>query len=335
MSFRFFNSSCLLENVYIQNCGLTAGIKEAQGPLGTLFDKTYDDYYCGEVSFEKGERKMLEDALHICLQKENLTNQDIDLYIGSDLLNQNTTIHYLMRNIYKPIFSVYGACSGFALTHLLAALLIEGQFVNQVIALLSSHNATAERQFRFPIEYGIQKKETTTYTATGACATLLSSKKSDVRVEALTIGKVIDYKQNNPNDMGRAMAPAAYDTIMTHFKDLNRSFEDYDFILTGDLSEYGHQLLKEMFAAHDFYPTNYQDCGCLLYDKDNQDVFQGGSGCACSALVTMSTFYQKLKKKELKRILIVSTGALLSPMMTFQKESIPSIAHAISLEGVE
>lgn len=335
MSSRFLGNSCFIENVYIQSTGLTAGVVESLGPLGSMFDKTYKDHYCEQDSFEKGERKMLKDALTICLNKVNQKARDIDLYIGSDLLNQIVTISYLMRDIPKPSFNVYGACSGFALTNIIGSLLIDGGYINHVMTLVSSHNATAERQYRFPVEYGIQKKDTTTFTATGAVATLLSHEKSDVRIESITFGRVVDYKQNDPNDMGRAMAPAAFDTIMNHFKDLNRSFKDYDMVVTGDLSLYGHQLLKEMFISQDIFPINYNDCGCMLYDLNEQEVFQGGSGCACSALVTMSYFYDKLKKKDMKRVLIVSTGALLSPMMTFQKESIPSVAHAISLEAVE
>ena len=335
MSSHFLGNSCKFENVYIETAGLTAGYIESQGPLGSMFDKTYEDHYCNEDSFEKGERKMLKDALSFCLSKANKKEKDIDLYIGSDLLNQIVTISYLVRDIPKPSFNVYGACSGFALTNIVASIFIEGGFIDNAITLVSSHNATAERQYRFPVEYGIQKKDTTTFTATGAVATLLSHKKTDVRIESMTIGRVVDLKQNDPNDMGRAMAPAAYDTIMTHFKDLNRSFDDYDMVVTGDLSEYGHSLLKEMFSQNNIYPSAYNDCGCMLYVIKNQDVFQGGSGCACSALVTMSSLYQQLKNKQMKRVLVVSTGALLSPMMTFQKETIPSVAHAISLEAVE
>lgn len=335
MSSRFLGNSCLIDHVYIEATGLTAGLVEAQGPLGHKFDKTYEDHYCGEESFEKGERKMLQDALTICLQKAQRKEKDVDLYIGSDLLNQNVTISYLMRKVPRPAFNVYGACSGFALSNALASLLIDGQYVEHIMTLVSSHNATAERQYRFPVEYGIQKKDTTTFTATGAVATLLTSQPTDVRIESITLGRIVDYQQNDPNDMGRAMTPAAYDTIMTHFKDLNRSFNDYDLVVTGDLSQYGHELLKEMFAQKKMYPSNYEDCGCLLYDINNQEVFQGGSGCACSALVTMSYLYEKLLNKEMKRVLIVSTGALLSPMMTFQKETIPCVAHAISLEVVE
>ncbi len=331
---RFFGNSCLINGVYISSSGLTAGVMEGEGPLKQYFDKIYEDHYCHQDSYEQAERKMLEDALNICLEKEKLSSSDISLYIGSDLLNQNVTFHYLLRDIAKPSFAIYGACSGFALSTAIGSIFIDGQYVDNVMTLVASHNATAERQYRFPVEYGIQKRNTTTFTSTGAVATFLSNKKSDIKIESVTFGRVIDYNQNDPNDMGRAMAPAAFDTIQNHFKDLNRGFKDYDLIVTGDLSEYGHKLLMEMFARINIYPDNLDDCGRILYSK-NQEVFQGGSGVACSALVTMGYLYHQLIERKMKRILVVSTGALLSPMMTFQKETIPCVAHAISLEVVE
>lgn len=335
MSSHFLGNSVRLENVYVASSGTVCGPLEFQGPLGMSFDKSINDYHYGESSFEKAERKMLRDALEICLKREKLKHKDIDLYLGSDLLNQNTTVHYLAREIQKPFIGLYGACSGFALSVALGSLLIEGGFVEKIMTMVSSHNATAERQYRYPIEYGVQKKITTTFTATGAVATLLTQSQQAVRVEALTLGKVVDYSQNDANDMGRAMAPAAYDTLMNHFQDLKRSFHDYDMVVTGDLSTYGHQILKEMLQRQKVDVVRYNDCGCMLYDLSQQEVFQGGSGCACSALVTMGSLYPMLKEKKLKRILVVATGALLSPMMTSQKESIPCVAHAISLEAVE
>lgn len=335
MSSHFLGNSLLLKNVYIASTGTTCGPMEYQGPLGTYFDKSFDDYHCGQDSFEKAERKMLKDALDICLKRGQLKPKDIDLYMGGDLLNQITTVHYLARELPSPFVGVYGACSGFCLSMALASLFIEAGYMKQIVAMISSHNATAERQYRYPIEYGVQKKSTTTFTATGAVATLLTHQKTDVRVEALTLGKVIDYSQTDPNDMGRAMAPAAFDTIMTHFQDLRRQFCDYDLVVTGDLSTYGHRILKEMLQRHRIDVLHYGDCGCMLYDVNTQEVFQGGSGCACSGLVTMGYLYPMLKEKKYKRILVVATGALLSPMMTFQKESIPCVAHAISLEAVE
>jgi stage V sporulation protein AD len=334
MSSRFFGNSLKLENVYIASTGTTCGPLEFQGPLGSCFDKGFDDHYCGEESFEKAERKMLRDALDICLKRENMKYKDVDLYIGGDLMNQITTVHYLAREIPKPFIGIYSACSSFCLSMALSSLLIEGGFIHRAVSLVSSHNATAERQYRYPVEYGVQKKDTTTFTATGAIATLLTDEKTDVRVEAITLGKVVDYSQNDPNDMGRAMAPAAYDTILTHFQDLKRSFQDYDLVVTGDLSTYGHKILKEMLQRHKIDVVRYNDCGCMLYDLNQQEVFQGGSGCACSGLVTMGHLYPMLKEKKYKRVLVVATGALLSPILTFQKETIPCVAHAISLEVV-
>lgn len=335
MSLRFLGNSVMLKNVYIASTGTVCGPLEYLGPLGDCFDKSVQDYHYGEKSFEKAERKMLRDALDICLKRERLKYKDIDLYVGSDLLNQITSVNYLAREIPRPFVGVYGACSGFALSLGLASLLIEAGFVEKAVTMVSSHNATAERQYRYPVEYGVQKKETTTFTATGAVSTLLSSQFQPVRVEAITLGRVIDYSQTDANDMGRAMAPAAFDTIMNHFQDLKRNFHDYDLVVTGDLSMYGHQILKEMLQRKKIDVVNYNDCGCMLYNLSCQPVFQGGSGCACSALVTMGSLYPQLKEKKLKRVLVISTGALLSPMMSCQKESIPGIAHAVSLEAVE
>lgn len=335
MSSHFLGNSIKLKDVYIAACGTVCGPLEFQGPLGSYFDKGFDDYHCGEDSFEKAERKMLRDALDICLKREKMKYKDVDLYMGGDLLNQITTVHYLARELPKPFVGIYSACSSFCLSMALSSLLIEGGFIDKAVTMVSSHNATAERQYRYPVEYGVQKKPTTTFTATGAIATLLTNQPTDVRVEAITLGKVIDYSQNDPNDMGRAMAPAAYDTIITHFQDLKRSFQDYDLVVTGDLSTYGHKILKEMMQRHNIDVVRYNDCGCMLYDVNSQEVFQGGSGCACSGLVTMGYLYPLLKEKKYKRILVVATGALLSPMMTFQKDTIPCVAHAISLEVVE
>lgn len=335
MSLHFLGNSVTLENVYIASSGTVCGPLEYLGPLGSCFDKSLQDYHYGEKSFEKAERKMLRDALDICLKREKLKYKDIDLYLGSDLLNQITSVNYLARELPQPFVGLYGACSGFALSMAMAGLLIDAGYVDKIVTMVSSHNATAERQYRYPVEYGVQKKDTTTFTATGAVSALLTNQPQSVRVEAITLGRVIDYSQNDANDMGRAMAPAAFDTLVNHFQDLKRTFHDYDLVVTGDLSMYGHQILKEMLQRHKMDVVRYNDCGCMLYDLSSQPVFQGGSGCACSALVTMGSLYPQLKDKKLKRVLVVSTGALLSPMMSAQKESIPCIAHAISLEAIE
>ena len=332
MSSHILGHSFKLEHVYIESIGSVCGPLEYHGPLGGYFDKHYDDFYCGEKSFEKAERHLLEDAVSICLKKANLEIKDIDMFLGSDLLNQNITVNYLARNILKPFLSIYSACSGICSTSAIMSLLIEGHLIDRGLVMVASHNKTAERQFRYPNEYGVQKRNTSTFTATGAVSVLLSHIPSKIKVESITIGRVVDYRQKDPNDMGRAMAPAAYDTLLQHFKDLNRNYEDYDLIVTGDLSQYGSKLLKAMFVKNGMSLSHYNDCGNMLYDK-KQDVNQGGSGCACSALVTMGYLCSLLEKGQLKKVLLVATGALLSPVMSGQKESIPSIAHALSLEA--
>ena len=334
MSLRFLGNSLKLKNVYVLNAGITAGVLEHQGPMSKYFDIDYDDYYCHQESYEKAERKMVSDAIKVCLKKANLKESDIDVFIGGDLMNQNTTMNYLARDLAKPFVGIYSACSSFCLSLAMASLFIEAGYFENVMSLVSSHNLTAERQFRYPSEYGGQKRITSTFTATGGVATLLSSKVSKIRIESITLGKVVDYKQNDPNDMGRAMAPAAYDTIQNHFHDLNRTYKDYDLIVTGDLSTYGSGILEVMLKKDDPFIDNYHDCGCMLYDVKNQPVFQGGSGCACSAMVTMGYIYNQMLKETYKRVLIVATGALLSPLILAQKETIPCVAHAIVLEVV-
>lgn len=327
------NHSFKLNHVYINSYASVCGPLEYNGPLGTYFDKHYDDYHCHTKNFETAERKMLEDSLYLCLTKQNIKAEDVDLFLGSDLLNQITTVDYLAREIPRPFIGIYSACSSFTSTLSLMSLLIEGKMIKNGITFVSSHNATAERQYRYPVEYGVQKRVTSTFTATGAVSVYLSSVPSDIKVESITLGRVVDYKQKDPNDMGRAMAPAAYDTLKQHLKDLNRTSDDYDLIVTGDLSKYGSDILKAMFKKDDIVLDCYNDCGNLLYNQKNQDVNQGGSGCACSALVTMGYLCTLLKEKTLKKILVVATGALLSPVMSAQKESIPTVAHAVSLEA--
>ena len=216
----------------------------------------------------------------------------------------------------------------------LASSYVEAGFAKKALAFTSSHNATAERQFRYPTEYGIQKPETTTYTATGAGAIIVSNIISDIKVTSFTIGEVIDYEFSDANNMGVAMAPAAYNTLKQHFKDLDRNPNYYDLIITGDLSTYGKRVILELFKKDNIELSNYDDCGLILYDRTAQEVFAGGSGCACCALTTYSYILDKMHKKELKKVLVVATGALLSPTLIQQKESIPCIAHAVSLEVI-
>lgn len=330
---RISGHSFKLNHVYIESRSTVCGPLEYAGPLGQYFDLSFTDYYADQSSFEKAECHMLEKAFYLCLNKKNISNKDIDIVLGSDLLNQNTSVHYMARHIPLPFIGIYSACSGICSTLSVLALLIEGKMIHRGITLISSHNLTAERQYRYPIEYGVQRRITSTFTSTGAIAVLLSDKKSTIKIEGITLGRVVDYKQKDPNDMGRAMAPAAYDTLMQHFHDFKRTSEDYDLIVTGDLSAYGSSILKLMFKKTGITLEHYNDCGKMLY-YDNQDVDQGGSGCACSALVTIGYLCTLLETKKIKKVLLVATGALLSPVMSAQKESIPAIAHAVILEAI-
>lgn len=322
-------------NVYINNTSCVTGPYEKKGPLGNYFDKSYKDLYMGEKSFEKGEIKLVKDSLNILLKKNKLDKDNIDLIVGGDLLNQITASTYGSVGI-GDFIGIYGACSSSVLGMIIISNFIEGGFINRGISLVSSHNMTSEKQFRYPTEYGAPRPLSSTFTATGAACCLLSNKKSSVRVESATLGRIVDYNQNDPNDMGRVMAPSAIDTLLRHFKDTGRDSNYYDLILTGDLGKYGIEIVKDYLdKEHNIMLSNYNDCGCLLYDLEKQkDVHAGGSGPVCSALVVFSYIYNLLKKKKIKRVLFLATGALFSPLLLYQKENINSICHAISLEAV-
>ena len=323
-------------NVYIKDTVTVVGPYEKKGPLGKYFDKAYEDLYMGEDSFEKGEIKLVKDALNIILKKTNTKKDNIDLVIGGDLLNQITASTYGCLGIGKSFIGVYGACSSSVLGLIIASNFIEKNLVNNSICIVSSHNMTSEKQFRYPTEYGAPRPNSATFTSTGAAACMLTNNKTKVKVECATLGKIIDYSQNDPNDMGRVMTPAAIDTLITHFKDTNRSPKDYDLILTGDLGIYGKEILKDYLKdEYDITLDNYNDCGVMLYDLEKQkEVKAGASGPACSGLVVYSYIYELLKKKKIKRVLLLATGALFSPILLYQKENINSICHAISLEVV-
>ncbi|MCD5323060.1 MULTISPECIES: stage V sporulation protein AD [Pontibacillus] len=324
--------SWVYENpIYINATGTAVGPREAKGPLAGTFDKSFENLHCDEGNWELAERKLMETAVQSCLNKGELTKEQVDLFLAGDLLNQNVTSNYLARSLSIPFLCMFGACSTSMETLAVGSALVDGGFANHVVAAVSSHNATAERQFRYPTEYGGQKPKTATSTVTGAGAALVSKKKSSIRVEAATIGKVMDYGAKDPFDMGSAMAPAAYDTIKTHFEDMGRLPTDYDLIVTGDLSGVGSPIVKDMLKEDGYNMEQvHNDCGLMIYNSD-QEVFAGGSGCACSAVVTYGHLIQALEKGKYKRILVVATGALMSPTMVQQKESIPTIAHGVVL----
>ncbi len=325
------------KNVYLQDTATVCGPYEKNGPLKKYFDKSYDDLYFGEKSFEKAEIKLVKDALVLLMKKTGINKKDIDVTIGGDLLNQIAASTYGTYNVGNSFIGVYGACSTSVLGMIIGSNLVDDERAKNACVVVSSHNMSSEKQFRNPTEYGAPRPGSATFTATGGAACLLSSKKSDVRVECATLGKIVDYSQNDPNDMGRVMTPAVVETLLTHLKETKRTVDDYDLILTGDLGIYGKSILTDyMLNVHGIdLSKNYNDCGVMLYDLEKQEeVRAGGSGPVCSALVNFSYIYEQLKKKKLKRVLLIATGALFSPTLVFQKENIYSIAHAISLEAV-
>lgn len=324
-------------NVYLDDTATIAGPYEKCGPLYKYFDKTYSDFYFGEKSFEKAEIKLVRDALVMIMKKVGVSKKDIDLVIGGDLLNQIAASTYGCYGVGESFIGIYGACSSSVLGLIIASNFIESGIISNSICLVSSHNMTSEKQFRYPTEYGAPRPNSATFTATGAAAAFLTNEETEIRVDCATLGKIIDYEQNDPNDMGRVMAPAAIDTLARHFKDTGRTPKDYDLIVTGDLGLYGKEILKDyMLSSYNIDLGDvYNDCGVMLYDLDRQkEIRAGGSGPVCSALVFYSYIYNQLKSKKMKRVLLLATGALFSPLLLYQKENINSICHAISLEVV-
>lgn len=325
-------------NVYIEDTYTICGNYENDGPLSKYFDKKYEkDLYFNEKSWEKAEAHLLKEANKNILNKNKLKDSDIDLLISGDLQNQIAASDYMARDFDIPFIGVFEACSTIGEGLIIGSTFVESKIAKKVIVSTSSHNMVAEKQFRNPTEYGTPKPKTSTFTATGAVSILLTNKKTKIKIESSTVGKVKDFGITDANHMGAVMAPAAGDVIYNHLKDTKRNLDYYDLILTGDLGIYGKNILKDyMMTSYNIeLKDNYNDCGTMLYDLDNQPVLAGGSGPVCSALVIFGYIYKEMLKGKLKKVLIVPTGAIFSPTFTFQKESIPSIANAISLEVVE
>lgn len=321
------------DNVFLEDVSTVAGPYEANGPLGRYYDKVYKDFYCGTKTWEQAECRMLIDSVDLLLYKTNKLKNDIDLHISGDLLNQIVSTNYASASLKIPLIGIYSACSTSVLGMIIGSNMVDKEQIKKCLVSTSSHNNGAEKQFRQPVEYGGPKKKTATFTTTGAASFLFTTKKSMVKVESATIGTVVDLGVTDSNHMGAVMAPSAAATINQHLKSLKREVDYYDLILTGDLGIYGKKILKEyMKVEYNIELKNYDDTACMIYDLDNQKVHAGGSGPACLPLVFNSFIYPKMIKGEISRVLLVATGALLSPTMVNQKLSIPSISHAISLE---
>lgn len=325
-------------NVYVDNASTVCGPYEAKGPLAKNFDKKYtEDLYCKEKSFEKAEIRLLEDSIKILLKKTKLTSKDIDLVIVGDLLNQITSSCYGALNLKSPFLGIYTACATSIEGLLIGSTFIDGGKVNNALISCSSHNMSSEKQFRNPTEYGSPKPETATFTATGGASILLSNKPSRIRVVNGLIGTIVDLNQKDAFNMGAAMAGAAADTLYKYLTETNTKVSDYDLILTGDLGKYGKEILKDLMKNeyNIDLSKNYNDCGTMLYDLEEQkEVMAGGSGPVCSALVNYSTILKDLMENKYKKVLLIATGALFSPIMLYQKENILSIANLICLEAI-
>lgn len=306
---------------------------EANGALANDFDILTEDLWLGQDSYEKAEKVLLEHACHRAIEKANLKKEDINFLFSGDLMNQIISSSFTARTLGIPYLGVFGACSSSMEGLALAAQLIDSKSAKYVVTAASSHNGAAEKQFRYPTDYGVQRPPTAQWTVTGAGAAVLAQNGNGPKVTSATIGRVIDMGISDPYNVGPAMAPAAVDTIEAHFRDLNIDATHYDLIATGDLGKVGHEVANALFEKHNInMPKNiFTDCGLLIYKKE-QPSFAGGSGCACSATVTYGHLLNRMRKGELKKILIVATGALFSPISFQQKESIPCIAHAVSIE---
>ncbi len=315
----------------IKSGAAVCGSKESIGVIGEYADITLKDDMFGESTYEKAECKMLTTAVATAIKKANYTEDDIDLIISGDLLNQIISASFTARNYAFPFLGVYSACSTMSESIMLGAALVNAGYVNNAVAATGSHFASAERQYRYPLELGCTRPPQSQWTVTGAGACVIT-RDGTVKIPCATMGRVCDWGVTDVNNMGAAMAPAAADTIMRHFKNTKTTPEDYDMILTGDLGALGSRILKDLTWEKGYdVSANHVDCGEIIY-KVLEDEFQGGSGAGCSATVFNSFVLSKLQSHLYKRVLFAATGALLSTISSGQGESIPCISHAVQLE---
>ena len=307
------------------------GRKEGDGPLGATFDHIEQDDSFGEKSWEKAESAMQKLALAAALDKAGRSASQLDYLFAGDLLNQCIGTGFAVRGQGVPFYGLYGACSTMAESLSLAALMLDGGFGAWAGAMTSSHFCSAERQYRTPLEYGGQRTPTAQWTVTGSGCIILSREGPGPYITHVTTGKIVDKGIKDANNMGAAMAPAAYDTIRAHLRDTGRKPSFYDLIVTGDLGKLGKEIVLDFFHRDGMDLTNLEDCGTMIYDLEGQDVHCGGSGCGCSAVVLTGHLLHEMEAGRIKNLLFCGTGALLSPTSTQQGESIPSICHAVAI----
>ena len=319
-------------NAAITSFAAVVGKIESQGPYGDEFDEIVEDNKGTAETWEQAEALLQTKALHHAMDKAGLAPENADLIIAGDLLNQCTGSSYGLKDFYIPFLGIYGACSTFAEGLLLSAAMVNAGYVDNSAAVTSSHFSSAERQFRFPLNYGGVRTPTAQWTATAAGAAIVTPALAPPYIRAATVGKIQDMGITDLNNMGAAMAGAAYDTINRHFKHMGTHPETYDLIITGDLGEVGSEMLYDLFKRDGVeLKSRHKDCGLMLYDRERQDVHAGGSGCGCSASMMCGHFLKQVQSGELKRILCAATGALMSPTMVQQGGSIPGISHGVEI----
>lgn len=323
---KFDNPITILETASI------VGPKEAEGPLASYFDKCLEDEFWQEKTWEKAESKIIKETVNTVVTKSGISSNEIDCLFAGDLLNQCISSSFGLREVGVPFFGVFGACSTFVESMSLGAIAIEG-FAENVVCATSSHFCSAEKQFRFPLELGNQRPQTSQWTVTGAGAVVLSKNGNGPFITHITPGKIVDMGIKDANNMGAAMAPAFVDTLITHFLDTGRNPSYYDAIISGDLGHVGKEIAIDLAKTQGYnIKSNYNDCGVLIFDKNSQDTHSGGSGCACCGTVFSGYLFKQLQEKKYKKILLIATGALTNSTTSQQGESIPGIAHAISIE---
>ena len=319
---------------HIVACANLGGRQEKEGPLAAFFDELCDDSFLGQKTWEAAESEMQKRVLRRALERANLDSRDLDFLLAGDLLNQCVGSSFAARDFSVPFLGLYGACSTMGEALALAALLIDGGFARTAAAMTSSHFCTAERQYRMPVPYGSQRTPTAQWTATAAGCAILAARGAGPKITHVAFGAVIDKGVTDANNMGAAMAPAAYDTLRAFFTDTATSPADYDAIFTGDLGELGHDIVTDFFRRDGVDMTrNYFDCGMLLYDRAAQDMHAGGSGCGCSAGVLNGYLLAQMREGRWRRVLFAPTGALLSPTSAAQKQSIPAVCHLVCLRA--
>ena len=323
--FRFSHSPSVVSSAAV------VGGLEHQGPLGDTFDLFDHDTKFGMDSWEKAESRMIEECTAVCLKKRGISADQIDFAFAGDLMNQCTASSFAFRGTKIPYFGLYGACSTFVMALGLSAMCVDSGYGKNALALASSHFCTAERQYRFPLEYSNQRTPTSQTTVTGCgCVIVSGDKDSEIEISEFMPGRILDLKIKDTNNMGAAMAPAALDTLFSYLNETGSDPENFDLIATGDLGAEGKKMLKILASQKGIeLGKNYEDCGVMIYDPVRQDVHAGGSGCGCSASVFSAHLISLFKKKKINDMLLVGTGALMSPTTALQKESIPGIAHLV------